>query len=127
MSKAKSGGGITSPVTRKGAQRVAPRTTNVIDPHAPDFLGQATSFKKPPFVKATAPDFAPMGNSLTNNMGKGGPGAGRTVMHCGSQGFHGAASSGEGKMQGTADRGPRQILGPPANTGAVRRGQQRGE
>jgi len=36
------------------------------------------------------PISVPLGNELTKNVGKGGPGAGRTVMSTGSQGRHGA-------------------------------------
>jgi hypothetical protein len=36
----------------------------------------------------------PYGNQLVNNVGKGGPGAGREVMACGSQGQHGSAAPG---------------------------------
>jgi hypothetical protein len=34
----------------------------------------------------------PFGNELALNVGKGGPGAGRTVYHCGSQDVHGATT-----------------------------------
>jgi hypothetical protein len=41
-------------------------------------------------------DFQPVkfGNELAMNVGKGGPGTGRDVSHCGSQGTHGAVASG---------------------------------
>jgi hypothetical protein len=126
--KAESGGGYTSNKLRRVGVKAAPRTTNVIDPHAPDFLGQSTSFKKPPFVKSAAKEVVPMGNSLVNNVGAGGPGKGRTVYPCGYQDQHGSVAKGERGIVGDADHGKRQILGPPANTGAVqRRGQQRDE
>ena len=128
MSKAKSGGGITSRVNRKVEMRVAPKTTNVINPAATDYLGQSTAFGKGPFVERKAPDFAPMGNSLTNNCGPNGEG--RTIYKSGFQSLHGKAAPGEGKMQGAADRGPRAILGAdPARPQPkpFRRGQQQGE
>jgi hypothetical protein len=124
--KARSGGGITSNKLRQVGQRLNPRKVDVVSPSATDMLGQQTSFKKPELMKG-AQDFAPMGNALTNNVGKGGPGTGRTIYPCGFQSLHGTAAKGEGGMQGKADRGARQILGPPANTGAVRKGEQRGE
>jgi hypothetical protein len=36
--------------------------------------------------KTPAGGAVPLGNQLANNVGKGGPGAGRVVHHCGSQG-----------------------------------------
>jgi hypothetical protein len=88
--RARSGGGIAMNKNRSVGQRVAPRTTNVINPAQPDYLGQQTAFAKGGFVKRKAPDFAPMGNTLTNNVGKGGPGTGRTLHgQSGSQGCHG--------------------------------------
>src|SRR6516165_3833591 len=41
-------------------------------------------------------NFSPVkfGNELATNVGKGGPGTGRTTMHCGSQGTHGATNPG---------------------------------
>ena len=129
-SKPRSGGGIRSNKLVRPGMRVAPRTTNVVDPHATDFLGQATSFKKPPFVQRTAPDFAPMGNTMTNNCGPNGEG--RTLYARGVQGTHGGTAKGETGIQGAADRGARSILGPqPSNPGKqalprdqIRRGQQ---
>jgi hypothetical protein len=110
--KAKSGGGITSNKNRNVRQNVAPRTTNVINPNQPDFLGQATAFPKGPWVERKAPDFAPMGNALTNNVGKGGPGTGRTIYgKSGSQGCYGTPDRGETGIVGAADKGARSILG----------------
>jgi hypothetical protein len=130
MSKARSGGGISSRVNREVGQRLNPLKVNVINPNSPDFLGQSTSFPKPPLVERTAPDYAKMGNAMTKPCGS--QGEGRTVYKTGYQGLHGGTTSGEG-MKGAADRGPRQILGPPSNRpgpmpqGQVRRGQQVGE
>jgi hypothetical protein len=36
----------------------------------------------------------PLGNALVNNVGKGGPGTGRDVRACGSQGQHGSVNPG---------------------------------
>jgi hypothetical protein len=126
--KARSGGGLTSNKLVRPKIKTGPPRTNVVEPHAPDFLGQATSFKKPPLYARTAPA-VPLGNECATRVGAGKPGADRTVYKTGFQSLHGATASGEriGPDRGGADRGRRQILGPPANTGAVRRGQQRGE
>jgi cytochrome c5 len=121
--KARSGGGITSNKLRQVGMRVAPRTTNVVSVAATDMLGQQVSFKRPDLIRGTAKDFA-LGNTLTNNVGKGGPGTGRTIYERGFQSCHGTPAKGEAGIQGKADRGSRAILGPPSNTGAVRKGQQ---
>jgi hypothetical protein len=72
--------------------------------------GQSTSFKRPDLIQGKAQDFAPMGNALTNNVGKGGPGTGRTIYKTGYQGCYGAKAPGEQGIVGTADRGSRTIL-----------------
>jgi hypothetical protein len=41
----------------------------------------------------------PYGNAVALNVGKGGPGTGRDVHHCGSQGVHGGVA-GSPKPQG---------------------------
>jgi hypothetical protein len=41
------------------------------------------------------PGGVPLGNTLTNNVGAGGPGTGRTVQHCGTQGQHGPVNPGK--------------------------------
>jgi hypothetical protein len=88
MSKARSGGGITSRVNRKVAQNVGPARTNIVSVAATDMLGQSLAFKRPDLIKGTAPQ-VPMGNAVATNIGKGGPGTGRVTHHCGSQGTHG--------------------------------------
>jgi hypothetical protein len=88
MARAKSGGGITSNKLVRVGVKAGPWRTNVVEPHAPDFLGQSTAFKKPPLYSGTAPQVA-LGNDLVTNVGAGGPGKGRTVMRSGSQGTHG--------------------------------------
>jgi hypothetical protein len=125
--KARSGGGITSRKLVHPGVRVAPRTTNVVSPSAVADVGAAISYKRQPLVKSTAPDFAPMGNTVAAQTVCG-PGGSRTIYKSGFQTQSGSASPGEGSIEPSKhDRGPRQILGPARNTGAVRRGQQRSE
>jgi hypothetical protein len=40
------------------------------------------------------PGGIPLGNEVAKNVGRGGPGAGRSLMHCGSQGVHGSPAPG---------------------------------
>jgi hypothetical protein len=125
--KAKSGGGITSNKLRQVGIKAGPRRTNVISPSAVADVGAAISYKRLPLIKSTAPQ-VPLGNDLATNVGRGAPGAGRTIYPCGYQDQHGAVAKGETGIQGRADRGPRAILDAPRNTGAViRRGEQQGE
>jgi hypothetical protein len=125
--KARSGGGIRSNKVVHHGIRTANRRTDVVSPSAVADLGASISYQRLPLIKSTAKEAVPMGNELVNNVGAGGPGKGRTIYPCGYQDQHGAAAKGEGGMQGKADRGSRAILGPPANRGAVRRGEQQGE
>jgi hypothetical protein len=46
--------------------------------------GNARGYRGEAFRTKT-PISVPLGNQLSNNVGKGGPGAGRVVHHCGSQ------------------------------------------
>jgi hypothetical protein len=109
MNKVKSGGGITSnKLVRPSVKTGQPAKGT--SPAAADYLGQATAFKKESV--GVGPGFpSQLGNALALNVGAGGPGTGRTVHHCGSQGQHGSPNRGEGAMQGSADRGSRAILG----------------
>jgi hypothetical protein len=109
--KARSGGGATSNKRREVPIRPGSRTLDAINPAQPDYLGQATAFGKGPFVERTPKDFVALGNSLTNNVGAGGPGKGRTIYPCGYQAQTGKAAPGEGGIEGRADRGSRAILG----------------
>jgi hypothetical protein len=127
--KARSGGGISSRVNREVGVRAGKRTLDAVSPSAVADLGAAIGYKRAPLVKSTPKDFVPLGNDLATNVGRGGPGTGRTVYPCGYQDQHGQAAPGQCGIQGRADRGPRAILdAPPGNTGRViRRGEQQGE
>jgi hypothetical protein len=81
---------------------------------------QGTTVRKDPPLHTPAPNPAPHGNSLTNNVGRGGPGAGR-FNHgpSGSQGTYGADGNRQGQI--AADRtivapGPRNAGGKPLAT-----------
>jgi hypothetical protein len=126
--KAKSGGGLTSNKLVRPSVKVGQRTTGVVSVAATDMQGQAIAFARPDLIKRQAQAAIPLGNAVAAST-QCGVGGSRTVMRSGSQGFHGTANPGEpkGRMESIVDRGSRQILGPPSNTGAVRRGQQRGE
>src|SRR5262245_29264308 len=91
MAKARSGGGITSNKLVRPSGRVGPPSTNKVSVQRAAQIGIETQFEKGPLIKGTAPQ-VPLGNAVALNVGKGGPGAGREVHHCGSQGQHGAAT-----------------------------------
>src|SRR5690348_6566882 len=109
--KAKSGGGYTSNKRTEVKVRAGKRTLDAVSPSAVADLGAAIGYKRVPLVKSTPKDFVPLGNSLVNNVGAGGPGTGRTVYPSGYQCQTGPAAKGEPGMQGKADRGSRAILG----------------
>src|SRR5262245_5565943 len=91
--KAKSGGGITmsknvSPPVRTGSPSKA------TSPCAANQLGASTAFKKENVEVGPGGSRVPLGNEVALNVGKGGPGANRTVMRSGSQGTHGNVNPG---------------------------------
>jgi hypothetical protein len=92
--KAKSGGGSTmnknvSPNIRTGSG------SKGSSPGAADQIGQSTAFNKERVDAGLAYNPTKFGNEVALNVGKGGPGTGRNVMPCGSQGTHGATAPGE--------------------------------
>jgi hypothetical protein len=94
MSKAKSGGGLTSnklvrPEVRTGSPYKG------TSPAAASQLGQSTSFRKENVGVGPAYTGSKLGNEVALNVGKGGVGTGRTVHHCGSQGTHGNVNPGQ--------------------------------
>ena len=87
MTKAKSGGGITSNKNVRPPVKTGSPRANKISPGAADRIGQQvvmTTSQGTKLVQGTAPQ-APLGNALAQNVGKGGPGTGRTVHKAGSQ------------------------------------------
>src|SRR5262245_28463860 len=110
MAKKLTGGGILSNKTvNVGVRTGAPNKAT--SPGAANQLGVSTAFKKEQ-VDAGRAYPSKLGNEVALNVGAGGPGKGRTVMPCGSQGVHGPINRGEAGMQGGADRGDCAILGP---------------
>jgi hypothetical protein len=88
MSKAKGngGGGIGMNKNRTVSVRAGAATANKISEKAVSRIGQqiVTTAGPVKLVAGTAPQ-SPLGNALATNVGKGGPGAGRTVHPNGSQ------------------------------------------
>jgi hypothetical protein len=57
--------------------------------------GRTTNYRGDNFYNGKTPagGKVPLGNQIANNVGKGGPGTGRQVHHCGSQGSPGPTRS----------------------------------
>jgi hypothetical protein len=101
--------GISSNKLVRPGQRLGANATGV-RPGYPDNLGnmrgshvmggQDLPAKLTPMQTMKPPISVPLGNSLTNNVGAGGPGKGRVVRATGSQGQHGAAASTRPAPQG---------------------------
>jgi hypothetical protein len=108
MSKAKSGGGITSnKLVQPGIRTGSPSRGS--SPAAADQLGQSTAFKKDQCDTGRGYDGAKLGNEVALNVGSGGPGKGRDVHRSGSQGTHGPVAQGESPRsapRGFDSRGP---------------------
>jgi hypothetical protein len=103
MAKARSGGGITSnklvhkPV-RTGAERrhVHPGGVGQLGQRQGDHTtdGKATGYRGQPLFGPNKPISVPLGNELATNVGKGGPGTGRKIYACGTQGTQGEVNRG---------------------------------
>jgi hypothetical protein len=103
MAKARSGGGIKMNKNVNVGVRAGPPSTHKISRTAVMHLGnkigshitEGGDVKRPryPLVEGTAPQVA-SGNALATNVGKGGPGKGRTIYKTGSQGTHGRVNPG---------------------------------
>jgi hypothetical protein len=101
-SKARSGGGIhgnknVSPDMRKP---LGQKHHQVHSPAEASQLGQKMGKAQAVTPLNTSgtmrrPGEPELGNALAQNVGKGGPGAGRTVFACGTQDQHGPANRGE--------------------------------
>src|SRR6516225_1705361 len=110
-----SGGGYNSKQVKKVGVKSGAPSTNKISPRGVSQLGYATggrlrregSFTSDSTslpVNVGTMKQVPMGNAVATNVGKGGPGTGRTVMARGSQALHGSVA-GPAPVQG------REILG----------------
>ena len=87
MNKLGTGGGSNKQVD-VGVKAGPPRT-NIVSPASASQLGQSVAFKRDPLPIGTGAQ-VPLGNQLATNVGKGAPGAGRTLYgQCGSQGSYG--------------------------------------
>jgi hypothetical protein len=97
MKKMHSGGGRTHVEVK---QRLGARAEG-IRPGAVSQIGTAIDPKARTPMKGPMPagGGVPLGNAIATNVGKGGPGAGRTVMPCGTQGMHGPVA-GQVRPQG---------------------------
>ena len=107
MAKAVSGGGINSRVVKQvdiksGSPNLtaySPRGVSQIGAAQGSRLDRAGSFTTRnsalPYSDGQKRDFVPLGNSLTNNIGPGGPGSGRVFYgQGGTQQMHGAPAQG---------------------------------
>ena len=112
MAKAVSGGGISSRVVKQvdiksGSPNLtaySPRGVSQIGAAQGSRLDRAGSFTTRnsalPYSDGQRKDFVPLGNALTNNVGRGGPGSGRTLYgQGGTQQQHGPAT-GPAPVQG---------------------------
>jgi hypothetical protein len=82
MNKAKSGGIIGNKVRNVGMRNGKP--ARGVSPQAASRIGIQT-ISSTGVAKVPGPNAKPLGNELAKNVGKGGPGAGRTVRRAGSQ------------------------------------------
>jgi hypothetical protein len=90
------------PAVGRGIGRVA-QIGNKVGDHTTE-NGKGTGYRGDPmFMKAPAGGAQVLGNAKALDVGKGGPGTGRTVMATGSQGQHGAANPGERNMPSGPD------------------------
>jgi hypothetical protein len=91
MSKAKSGGGITMNKNVKGPVKMGKPAQSVRPSEAAMIGTQRITTTGPMQTQGEGrPISVPLGNAKALDVGKGGPGAGRTVHGCGSQGRHGS-------------------------------------
>lgn len=115
---ARSGGGATmnknvrvpirsgSPNIKKANPDVVSNIGRSIGNHSSEGGGKTTQRPNQPLYQETK-DRAPLGNQLVNNVGAGGPGAGR-ILHgqSGSQGQHGPVNPGGPGLPRTPGGGP---------------------
>ena len=107
MAQARSGGGINSSVVKQvdiksGSPNLtaySPRGVSQLGVSQGSMLSKTGAFtSRPsaaPLSEGQKRDFVPLGNSLTNNIGAGGPGSGRVLYgQGGTQQMHGAPVQG---------------------------------
>jgi hypothetical protein len=113
--KARSGGGVQSNKLVKVGVKAGPPNTKIISPSAVAIQGNKQgdhrtdggAMRRPPdpLIQGTKPQVA-MGNAVALNVGKGGPGVGRTVHKSGSQGTWGPTNPGSAPLPRTPGGGP---------------------
>jgi hypothetical protein len=114
-----SGGGIRSNKLVRPGVRVGPASTNKIDPRGVSQYGYATGSRLERSGSYTTDNTAlpvnagtmsqvRLGNDVARNVGKGGPGTGRTVYRSGYQATHGPVVQGSapGRRDTLAEYGP---------------------
>ena len=114
MSKVRSGGGIQGNKNVKVGVRAGSPSTNVINPAGTRQLGNAVERETvQPLQRGSAKAATELGNALATNVGKGGPGTGRTIYGSGSQGTWGSPAQGEADHAPDVNdmSGGRDILG----------------
>jgi hypothetical protein len=120
-----SGGGSNSRVVKSVGVRAGKPTTNVISPRGVSEYGRAVGDKlsregSHTGVKDASPVFErkaaepPLGNAVSLNVGKGGPGTGRTTYPSGYQALRG---DGGPPLPSTGDWFPQQFPGVPTKEG----------
>ena len=93
MKKILGSGGGNSKLVHPGIRTGSPSRGS--SPGSADQLGQSTAFKKDKIDAGPAYNAGgKYGNELALNVGKGGPGTGRTVQPCGSEGTFGPVNPG---------------------------------
>jgi hypothetical protein len=109
--KGVTGGGSSKMVTPP--IKPGSRSTREATPHVANREGKALGDKvmgmkgtvQRPYEDMYTPkkEAVRLGNDLATNVGRGGPGAGRTIYRSGSQGLHGNVRQGEGSSPGRRD------------------------
>jgi hypothetical protein len=101
MARAKSGGGISMSKNVKVSVHGGSRTTNVVSPGGVSEYGTALGSKlnrtgsytsqsyAKPMIEANKPLPVAFGNAKATDVGKSGPGTGRTIHRTGTQMMHG--------------------------------------
>jgi hypothetical protein len=93
---------VGSPNTREATPHVADREGKALGTHTMGNGGREVS-RRYEDIYTQKKEAVRMGNDLALNVGRGGPGAGRTVYASGSQGQHGPVRQGEGASAGRRD------------------------
>jgi hypothetical protein len=120
MAKRNPGGGIGSRVNREVAVRYGQRAERISEKGTSQIgqsMGNHITERKGTVSGAVekvrgelrpqgTPGSVPLGNQIAGNVGKGGPGTGRDVQRCGSQGVHGEVNRGLGRIADTRHQWP---------------------